>query len=50
MCAKILKRIGCSDALEMDGGSSTELCINGKSVLTPCIKATQANSIGFKKR
>ncbi len=33
-CAKILQKLGCSDAIEMDGGSSTALTVNGKSQLT----------------
>ena len=47
-CARILKKMGCSDALEFDGGGSTQLCINGKSVLSYPNLRYQANSFGFK--
>ena len=46
-CGEIFKAMGCTDALEVDGGGSSELCINGKSVLTYKIFRTQANSLGF---
>lgn len=47
-CAKILKKMGCTDALEFDGGGSTQLCINGKSVLSYPNLRYQANSFGFR--
>lgn len=47
-CGEIFKSMGCSDALEMDGGGSAELCINGKSVLTYKNFRTQANSLGVR--
>lgn len=46
-CGEIFKALGCTDALEFDGGSSSELCINGKSVLSYKPLVTQANSFGF---
>jgi len=46
-CGEIFKAMGCADALEFDGGGSTELCINGKSVLSYKIHRTQATSFGF---
>ena len=46
-CGKIFKAMGCSDALELDGGGSTELCINGKSILSYKTTRIQANSFGF---
>ena len=46
-CAEIFKAMGCSDALELDGGGSSELCINGRSVLSYVNLRTQANSLGF---
>ena len=33
-CAEFLRALGCENAMEFDGGSSTQLCVNGKSVLT----------------
>ena len=33
-CADFLRALGCENAMEFDGGSSTQLCVNGKSVLT----------------
>lgn len=50
MCTRIFQALDCYNAIQLDGGSSTELCINGKSVLSPAIRATQANSIGFRMR
>lgn len=47
-CGEIFKALGCSDALELDGGSSTNLCINGKSVLNYRPHRIVANSFGFK--
>lgn len=47
-CGEIFKALGCSDALELDGGSSSELCINGKSVMTYKVLARQVNSFGFR--
>lgn len=46
-CAKIFKAMGCYSAIEFDGGGSTQLCLNGKSVLSYAQLRTQANSIGF---
>ncbi len=48
-CAKIFKAIGCWSALEFDGGGSTQLCLNGKSVLSYAQIRPQANSIGFSR-
>ena len=45
-CGEIFKALGCSDALELDGGSSSELCILGKSVLSYKVITRQANSLG----
>ncbi len=47
-CGELFKAMGCSDALEFDGGGSAELCINGKSVLSYKVGRVQANSFGFK--
>ena len=47
-CGQILRAMGCSDALEFDGGGSSELCINGCSVLSYRVLHRQANSFGFK--
>lgn len=33
-CADFFLALGCDDAMEFDGGSSTQLCVNGKSVLS----------------
>ena len=48
-CAQIFKAMGCSDALEFDGGGSSQLCINGMSVLNYKTNRIQANSFGFKE-
>jgi len=47
-CGEVFKAMGCSDALELDGGSSSELYINGKSVLSYKVHTRQSNSFGFK--
>ncbi len=46
-CGEIFRALGCSDALEMDGGGSSDLCINGKSVLSYKVRRVQANSFGL---
>lgn len=33
-CAHILRELGCTDALQFDGGGASQLCIGGQSVLT----------------
>ena len=47
-CGKIFAAMGCTDALEFDGGASSQLCINGTSVLNYKTSRIQANSFGFK--
>ena len=47
-CAKIFAAMGCSNALEFDGGGSSQLCINGASVLNYKSTPLQANSFGFR--
>lgn len=47
-CGEVFRAMGCSNALELDGGSSSELCINGKSVLSYKVHTRQANSFGFR--
>lgn len=47
-CGEVFRAMGCSDALELDGGSSSELCINGKSVLSYKMHTRQSNSFGFR--
>ena len=47
-CGELFKAMGCSQALELDGGSSSELCINGKSVLSYKVHSRQVNSFGFR--
>ena len=32
-CADFLRALGCENAMQFDGGSSTQFCVNGKSVL-----------------
>ena len=47
-CGEIFKAMGCTDALEFDGGGSAELCINGKSVLSYTVHRVHGNCFGFK--
>lgn len=46
-CGEIFRAMGCSDALEFDGGGSSELCINGQSVMSYRVRRMQGNSFGF---
>ena len=48
-CAEVFRAMGCDDALEFDGGGSSQLCINGKSILTYSKHRVQGNSFGFRK-
>ncbi|HAH63820.1 MAG TPA: hypothetical protein DCL73_17165 [Treponema sp.] len=47
-CADIFRAMGCTDAMEFDGGSSSDLCIDGKSVLSYTCRTVQAASFGFR--
>jgi hypothetical protein len=47
-CADIFRAMGCTDAIEFDGGSSSDLCINGKSVLSYTSTTVQAASFGIR--
>ncbi len=47
-CGEIFKAMGCNQALELDGGSSSDLCVNGKSVLSYKVHNRQVNSFGFR--
>ncbi len=47
-CAGILQKAGAETAMSFDGGYSTELCIQGKSVLTYRANRRNANCLGFK--
>lgn len=49
-CGEIFKAMGCYDALEFDGGGSSDLCISGRSVLSYKVRRVQGNSVGLKKR
>ena len=46
-CGKIFAFLGCDDALEFDGGSSTSLCIGGRSVLSFKNLVRQGSQLGF---
>ncbi|HCL04570.1 MAG TPA: hypothetical protein DHW64_00730 [Chitinophagaceae bacterium] len=39
--AQLLKGIGCTEALNLDGGGSSCLLINGKETITPSDKTGQ---------
>lgn len=49
-CADIFRAMGCTDAMEFDGGSSSDLCIHGKSVLSYTCRTVQAAGFGFRVR
>jgi len=46
-CADIFAAMGCNDAMEFDGGSSSQLSINGRSVLSYFFTVVEGNSFGF---
>lgn len=46
-CAAILKQLGCTQAMQFDGGHSTAMVINGKSVRAPLFQRKVAAAIGF---
>lgn len=46
-CAIIFSAMGCSDAMELDGGHSTGLVINGKDIIRPSLQRKVAASMGF---
>ena len=46
-CAAIFKALHCDCAMEFDGGGSTELCINGKSVISYRVTRKNGVSWGF---
>lgn len=47
-CGQVFKALGCDDALEFDGGSSTQLFINGKNAMNYSSIVVQGNSFGFR--
>ena len=49
-CGEIFRAMGCSDAMEFDGGDSSDLCINGRSVLSYNVRRIQGNSFGLIRR
>ena len=49
-CGQIFYSAGCYDALEFDGGGSTQLCINEQSILNYKTSRVQANSFGFTEK
>lgn len=49
-CGEIFLALGCTDALEFDGGGSAEICLNGKSLLNYKNRRIQASSFGFKEK
>ncbi len=46
-CALILKSLGCTQAMQFDGGHSTAMIINGKSIQAPLFQRKIAAAIGF---
>ena len=46
-CAAILKQLGCTNAMQFDGGHSTSMVINGKNVQTPLFQRKVAAAMGF---
>ncbi len=48
-CAKIFKALGCSDAMQFDGGNSSQLVVNGRSVSKVFMRVKQAAFLGFSE-
>jgi len=46
-CAGIMKELGCTQAMQFDGGHSTSMVINGKSVEAPLFQRKIAAALGF---
>ena len=46
-CAVILKELGCTQAMQFDGGHSTSMVINGKTVEAPLFQRKIAAALGF---
>lgn len=47
-CALILQKLGCSEALEMDGGHSTGLTLNNRNFLKPSLQRKIPAAFGIK--
>ena len=46
-CAQILQSLGCTQAMQFDGGHSTAMVVNGKSVEAPLFQRKIPAAIGF---
>ena len=46
-CAAIMRELGCTQAMQFDGGHSTSMVINGKPAQTPLFQRKVAAAIGF---
>lgn len=46
-CAFILQKLGCSDAMQFDGGHSSGLCIYDKNIEVPFLQRKVPTAIGF---
>ena len=46
-CAAIMHELGCTQAMQFDGGHSTSMVINGKAAQTPLFQRKVAAAIGF---
>ena len=46
-CAELLLHAGCTDAMQADGGSSSEAVLKGKSLLDSFYTRPQANTLGI---
>ncbi len=47
-CAKILKALGATDAMEFDGGSSTHLVLKNRSIVKEFLTPNVPSVLGFK--
>lgn len=47
-CALILQKLGCSDAMNFDGGHSTALCLNAKYARKPSLQRKIPAALGIK--
>ena len=48
-CAKIFKALGCSDAMQFDGGNSSQLVLEGRTLSKVFMRVKQAAFLGFSQ-
>ena len=46
-CAAIMQQLGCTNAMQFDGGHSTSMVVNGKNVRAPLFQRKVPAAVGF---